>query len=316
VLASSDVELIVNLTPPRVHAAVSLDAIAAGKHVWSEKPLAATVTDAATIVSAAADAGVVLGCAPDTFLGGGHQTARKLLDDGWIGEPVAAVACVSEHGYEHFHPEVEPFYSEGGGPIRDLGPYYLTALVSLLGPVARVAGMAKTTFPERTIGVGPRAGEHLKVRVPTHVTGVLEMESGATVTLLASWDVWATHLPYLEVYGTRGSLALGNPDEFGGEPRLRIAGAEELRQPPPPPGSLPWSTVPLTHDGEVGRGIGVADMAYAIRTGRPHRATGQLAFHTLDALAALERSEVVAIESNVDRPAPLPMGLPLGQLDS
>ncbi len=318
-LSDPDVDLVINLTPPLAHAETTLAAIRAGKHVWSEKPLAATLEDAARIVDAARRAGLRLGCAPDTFLGGALQTSIKLSEDGWVGELVAATAMVSEHGYEHFHPNVEFFYGPGGGPALDLGPYYVTSLVALLGPVARVTAFARSATNERVVPAGPRRGERIAVHVPTHVTGALEFVSGGVATVLLSWDLWATHLPYLEVYGTAGSLSVPNPDEFGGLPLLRRAGEEELRQPPPAPGGVPWTPVPLAYDGDVGRGIGVADMAHAIATGRPHRATGELAYHVLEVLVSLERShdEGVAVEiaSRCERPAPLPLGLRQGSLD-
>jgi predicted dehydrogenase len=317
--ADPEVDLVVNLTPPLAHANASLAAMQAGKHVWSEKPLAPSLEEAAQLLAAADEAGVRLGCAPDTFLGGALQTSIKLVDDGWVGDPVSAVALVSEHGYEHFHASVDFFYGPGGGPALDLGPYYVTALVALLGPVARVTGLARATFPERIVPAGPRRGERIPVQVPTHVTGALEFESGALVTVLLSWDIWSTNLPYLEVYGTQGSLSVPNPDEFDGLPLLRRAGKEELEQPPPPPGSPPWRGIPLAFDGDVGRGIGVADMASAIRTERPHRASAELAFHVLEVVCGLQglASEPggVEIESRCPRPAPLPMGLRRGILD-
>ncbi|MEA2363800.1 MAG: hypothetical protein QOD71_2945 [Thermoleophilaceae bacterium] len=310
-----NVDLVVNLTPPLAHAEASLAAIRSGKHVWSEKPLAPTLEAAREVVEAAHDAGVRLGCAPDTFLGGGLQTSIKLIDDGWIGEPVAAVAMVSEHGYEHFHPNVAPFYGPGGGPALDLGPYYVTALVAMLGPVARVTGFARATFPERTILTGPRLGQRIPVQVPTHVTGALEFASGVLVTVLMSWDIWATHLPYIEVYGTEGSLAVANPDEFDGLPRLRRSGSEELAQPPAPPGTLAWATFPLAFSGNVGRGLGVADMADAIRDGRPHLAGAELAYHVLEVLLAFEHSRDarrhIDVESRCERPARVAPDLPV-----
>jgi predicted dehydrogenase len=316
-MEDSNVDLVVNLTPPLQHAAASLAAIRAGKHVWSEKPLAHTLDAAREVVDAAHGAGGRLGGAPDTCLGGGLQTWIKLIDDGWIGEPVAAVAMVSEHGYEHFHPNVAPFYGPGGGPALDLGPYYVTALVAMLGPVARVTGFARATFPERTILTGPRFGQRIPVQVPTHVTGALELESGVLVTVMMSWDIWATHLPYIEVYGTEGSLSVANPDEFDGVPKVRRCGGEELRLPPPPPGGVPWMHVPLAHDGAVGRGVGIAELAESIEAGRPHRASAELACHVLEVLRAFERSadetEQVEIETPCERPAPLPMAWRNGQ---
>jgi predicted dehydrogenase len=309
-LRDPEVELVVNLTPPQAHAATSMDAIQAGKHVWSEKPLATNLQDGRALATAAADAGVRLGCAPDTFLGGGIQTAIKLLDDGWLGDAIAGgVAMVTEHGYETWHPEVSSFYRKGGGPVLDLGPYYVATLVAMLGPVTRVTSLSRATFAERTIGVGARRGERITVEVPTHVTGALAFECGALVTLLVSWDVWATNLPYIEIYGSHGSLSVANPDEFGGEPRLRRAGPEELEQPPPPPGSVHWSPIPLVQRGDVQRGIGIADMARAVEEDRPHRASAEFAYHVLEVLLALSEprgdSGGVAIESRCERPAPL-----------
>jgi len=309
-LSDPEVELVVNLTPPQAHADVSLAAIDAGKHVWSEKPLATNLEDARAVVDAAARAGVRLGCAPDTFLGGGLQTAIKLVDDGWIGPAITGgVAMVTEPGYETWHPDVAAFYREGGGPLLDLGPYYIAALVAILGPVARVTGLTRATFAERTIGVGPLRGERIAVEVPTHVTGALEFASGPIVSVLMSWDVWATNLPYIEIYGSEGSLSIANPDEFDGRPRLRRVGPEELEQPPPPPGTVEWAPIPLAQPGDVRRGIGIADIAAAVREGRAHRADGEFAYHVLEVLLALARHRagdgVVTVESRCERPAPL-----------
>jgi predicted dehydrogenase len=289
-IADPEVELVVNLTPPLAHADVSLAALRAGKHVWSEKPLAATLERAGELVAAAEETGLRLGCAPDTFLGGGLQTSMKLVDDGWIGRPIAGAICVSESGYEDFHPDVSAFYGPGGGPALDLGPYYVTAIVAMLGPVARVTGFARTTFPERTFQIGPRQGQPISVQVPTHVTGVLELASGALVTTLMSWDIESTQLPYLEIYGTAGSLSSGNPDLFDSVPHVRRAAEPS------------WMPFPLIQPGDVGRGIGIADMAEAIRDGRPHRASAELAFHVLEVLLALEAGGRVDIDSRCERP--------------
>jgi predicted dehydrogenase len=313
-LADPEVELVVNLTPPQAHAEASMAAIRAGKHVWSEKPLATNLEDARELVDAAANAGVRLGCAPDTFLGGGIQTAIRLVDGGWLGDTIAGgVAMVTEHGYETWHPDVSSFYRNGGGPVLDLGPYYVAALVAILGPVTEVTSLGRATFPERTIGVGPRRGERIAVEVPTHVTGALRFECGALVTLLVSWDVWATNLPYIELYGSCGSLSVANPDEFDGEPRLRRAGREELEQPPPPPGSVPWSSIPLVLPAGLRRGTGIADIARAIADDRPHRAGAEFAYHVLEVLLALAapsgEGARVAIDSRCERP--VPVGEPL-----
>jgi predicted dehydrogenase len=319
-LADDEVQIVVNLTPPRSHAEISLRAIENAKHLYSEKPLGIRPEEARTILAAAAKHDLRVGCAPDTFLGGGLQTCRKLIDDGWIGVPVAAVGFVTSHGHEGWHPNVEFFYAPGGGPMLDVGPYYATALVSILGPAARVTGSARITFPERTVGAGPRAGTTFSVETPTHIAGIVDFHSGAVATMMASFDVWATQLPYIEIYGTEGSLSVPDPDRFDGTPRIRRPGPEESLENAPPPGTLPWSDVPLTHRADVCRGIGVADLAYGIVYGRPHRASGELAYHVLDILSAFEAASSVdahlEIQSSCERPAPLPLGLPPGRLDA
>jgi predicted dehydrogenase len=307
-LADPEIQIIVNLTPPRVHAQVSLSAIRAGKHIYSEKPLASERRDGQEILAAARERGVRVGCAPDTFLGGGLQTSRKLLDDGWIGEPVAATAFFVNHGPEAWHLNPAFFYQAGAGPLFDVGPYYLTALVHLLGPVARVCSMARVSFPER-IATGPgHYKERIPVEVPTHVTGVLGFASGPLATLITSFDVWASDLPRIEVYGSEGTLSVPDPNIFGGQVRVRRAGAGE------------WGEVPLSHSAAMGRGIGVADLAHALAAGRPHRASGDLAYHVLDVMLALGESarsgRHVDIQSRCDRPAPLSLGLLAGELDS
>lgn len=306
-LADPAIQIVVNLTVPSVHAAVSLAAIAAGKHVYSEKPLAVTRADGQRILQAAAAQGVRVGCAPDTFLGGGQQTCRKLLDDGWIGEPVAAVAFMASHGPEGWHPNPDFFYQTGGGPLLDMAPYYLTSLINLLGPVRRVAGSSRISFAERVATSPEHFGRRLPVEVPTHVTALLDFAAGPTATLITSFDIWHASLPRIEIYGSAGTLSVPDPNIFGGVVRVRRAGAAE------------WSDMPLLFDAEVGRGIGVADLAYAISSGRPQRASGELAFHVLDAMTAVEESSTegrhVLLESSCARPAPLPLGLLRGELE-
>ncbi len=303
-----DIDLVINLTNPSAHASVSLAALNAAKSVYSEKPLATTRDDGRALLAAAERSGVRLGCAPDTFLGGALQTARKLLDDGWIGRPLAATAFVVNHGMEHWHPNPDAFYQPGAGPLFDVGVYYLTALVSLLGPVARVSGAAGRGFRERVVGVGPRLGDRVEVGTPTHVSALLEFAGGQVGTVVASFDVWASELPRLEIYGSEGTLLLPDPNFFGGTVRLRRAGADA------------WSEVPLSHGyAETSRGLGAADLARALRSGRRQRASGELAYHVLDimqaALESAERGERVTLASAVERPAPLPLGLADGELD-
>lgn len=306
-LAEAKIQIVVNLTVPKAHAEVSLAAIEAGKHVYSEKPLAITRSDGQKVLTAAEEKGVRVGCAPDTFLGGGLQTCRKLVDDGWIGEPVAAVAFMVQHGPESWHPNPDFFYQVGGGPLFDVGPYYLTALVNLLGPVKRVAGSARISFAERIATSEVHRGRRIPVEVPTHVAGVLDFVAGPIGSIITSFDVWAANLPRIEIYGSEGSLSVPDPNIFGGHVLLRRAEAKE------------WSAVPLTHSAAVGRGIGVADMAYAIAYGRPHRASGEVAYHVLDIMQAIgessESGRHIEIGSRCARPAPLPLGLLEGELD-
>jgi predicted dehydrogenase len=310
-LADPDIQIVINLTVPAAHAEVSLKAIAAGKSVYSEKPLALTREDGQKIVQAAKEKGVLVGCAPDTFLGGGLQTCRKLIDDGWIGAPVAATAFMLGHGPESWHPNPDFFYKVGGGPMFDMGPYYLTALVHLLGPVKRMTGSARISFPQRfatSDKLPPELyGHAIDVEIPTHVAAVLDFASGPVATLITSFDVWSHTLPRIEIYGTEGSLSVPDPNTFRGPVKLRRAGADE------------WSDIPLSHSADVERGIGVADMAYALRFGRPHRASGDLAYHVLDLMHAVHDASAsgqhVNVSSTVERPAPLPVGLPKGQLD-
>jgi predicted dehydrogenase len=307
-LADPEIEIVVNLTVPKAHAEVALGAIKAGKSVHNEKPLATNRKDAKKMLDLAAKKGVLIGCAPDTFLGGGHQTCRKLIDDGAIGEPVAAVAFFSCRGHERWHPDPEFYYKPGGGPILDMGPYYITVLVNMLGPVRRVTGSTRVTFPERTITSKPKHGTKIRVEVPTHVAGVMDFQNGAVGTIITSYDIWAANLPHIEVYGTEGSLSVPDPDGFGGPVRITRSDAHG------------WEEVTLTHGyAENNRGIGPADMAYALRSGRGNRAGGELAYHVLDVMCsfqeASEKGRHVTLKSTCERPAALPVGLAKGQLD-
>jgi len=308
-MADRDIQIVVNLTIPNAHFSVAAAALRAGKSVHNEKPLTITRQEAAKLLATARRKGLRVGCAPDTFLGAGQQTCRKLIDDGRIGQPIGATAFMMCHGHESWHPDPEFYYKVGGGPMFDMGPYYLTALVNLMGPVRRVTGMNRITFPERTITSQPKAGTKITVDVPTHVVGVMEFASGAIGTLITSFDVWAAQLPRIEVYGTEGTLGVPDPNGFGGPVLLRRAGEKE------------WSEAPLTHGyAENSRGIGVADMACAMRSGRPHRASGGLAAHVLDIMHAIHdaaaRSKHVTLKTTCARPAPLPTGLREGTLDA
>jgi predicted dehydrogenase len=308
-LADPSVEIVLNLTIPMAHADVATRVLEAGKHVYNEKPLSVTRDDATRLLEMARAKRLRIGCAPDTFLGSGLQTCRKLIDDGWIGEPVAATAFMLCHGHESWHPDPAFYYQRGGGPMLDMGPYYLTALTTLLGPVRRVTGSTRTTFPTRTITSQPKSGTVIDVEVPTHLAAVLDFAQGAIATLVTSFDVWAADVPLIEIYGTAGTVGVPDPNIFDGPVRLRRAG------------STTWSEVPLTHaNRENSRGLGLADMAQAIRSDRPHRASGDLAVHVLDIMESVHiasrEGRHVELESTCGRPAPLPLDLADGMIDA
>lgn len=307
-LKDPEIEIIVNLTTPGAHADVASRAVEAGKSIYNEKPLTIRREEGCQLLERAAANGVRVGGAPDTFLGGGLQTCRKLIDDGWIGEPVAATAFMLCHGHESWHPAPEFYYQVGGGPMFDMGPYYLTAMVALMGPVARVSGAAQITFAERTITSQPQYGKKIHVEVPTHVAGLLDFASGAIGTIVTSFDVWSAEVPRIEIYGTRGSLSVPDPNGFGGPVRVRRAGADA------------WSDIPLTHGyARNSRSVGVADMASALQSGRAHRANGELAYHVLDIMHSIHDSAAsgkrIELASTCQRPAPLPLGLRDGEMD-
>ena len=307
-LADPEIEIVVNLTIPKAHYSVALQALQAGKSVYNEKPLTVKRAEAQEILSLAKQKGLLVGCAPDTFLGAGLQTCRQVIDVGKIGRPVAATAFMLCHGHEGWHPDPEFYYKAGGGPLFDMGPYYLTALVHLLGPVDRVTGSTQTSFAERIVGSQPKQGQVIKVDTPTHIAGVLDFSAGCVGTIITSFDVWQHSLPTIEIYGSEGTLRVPDPNGFGGS-------VEVWR-----PGSEAWESIPFTHGyGENWRSLGVADMAHALRSGRPQRASGALAFHVLDIMHAIHESSAagqhIALTSQCSRPAPFPTDMIQGVLD-
>ena len=274
-LADPAVDIVLNLTIPAAHADVSIAALEAGKHVYSEKPLAVTLEDGQRIVDLARRKGLRVGVAPDTVLGGGIQTCRKLIDDGKIGTPVAATAFMMYGGPESWHPNPGFLYEIGAGPMFDMGPYYLSTFITLLGSIRRVTGSAVITYPERLITSEPLRGQMIKVQTPTHVAGVLDFAGGAVATLITSFDVkGGTSLPAIEIYGSEGSLLVPDPNMFDGPVKIRKPGWEQE-----------WQDVPLTH-GNTGnaRGIGLLDMAQALRNDADHRASAEVALQTLEAM--------------------------------
>ncbi|HIK89743.1 MAG TPA: Gfo/Idh/MocA family oxidoreductase [Dehalococcoidia bacterium] len=301
-LGDSSIDIVLNLTQPKFHHEVMKAGIEAGKHVYGEKPLSVEFEESAELMGLAEQRGVRVGCAPDTFLGAGIQKCRELIDAGAIGEPIAATAFFTSHGVENWHPGPGFYYTRGGGPMLDMGPYYLTALVNLLGPAKSVTGSARASFSERTITSEPLNGTKIKVEVATHVSGTVNFVSGAIATVLTTFDIWGAKLPFIEIYGSEGSLSVPNPNNFGDPVQIltREKGA--------------WEDVANTRPfAENWRGLGVADMAASISAGEPHRASGALASHVLEILHAFGNSadsgQRVELTTTCDRPAPLPVDL-------
>ena len=300
-IADPGIDIVLNLTVPKAHFDIAKRAVAAGKHVYNEKPLCVELKEGKALMALAAKKRVLVGCAPDTFLGGGIQTCRKLIDDGVIGRPIGATAVKMCHGHESWHPSPEFYYEKGGGPMLDMGPYYLTALVNLLGPVARVCGSSKVSFKTRTITSKPKFGKVVKVETPTHIQAVLDFKSGASATIITSFDVWAAQLPCIEIYGEKGTLSVPDPNGFGGPVMLWKPDAPD------------WKEIPLSHGfADNYRGLGVADLAYAARDKRHNRASGSLALHVLEvmhaAINAGASGKYTEIGTKCVQPAPMMIG--------
>jgi predicted dehydrogenase len=295
-LGHPGVQLVVNLTVPAAHADVTAAAIAAGKHVWSEKPLTLDLAAGRALLGQARAANVRIGCAPDTVLGAGLQSARRLIDAGAIGTPLTALTLLQGPGPQAWHPDPEFLFAPGAGPLFDLGPYYLSVLAVLFGPANRVAAVGRRPGGERVIGAGPRAGTAFSVAVPTYVAALAEYEAGQAASLLFSWDSPLSRAGFVEITGTEATLAVPDPNRFGGDLRLRRAGDDD------------W-TVIASQGAAAGRGSGVVDMVRSIRAGTPHRAGGDLALHVLEMMTAIERSAVTAsfetVSSRFAAPAPL-----------
>lgn len=296
--ADPEIDIVLNLTRPYEHYGVSIEALKAGKHVYSEKPLAATLEEGKALVEMAQEKGLMLGGAPDTFLGAGIQSCRKLIDDGYIGDPIGAAAFMICRGHESWHPDPAFYYQHGGGPMMDMGPYYITALVNLLGGVSSVMGVTKASFPTRTITSQPHCGETVQVEVPTYVAGILNFDSGATGTIFTTFDVCYPSQARLEVYGTKGTLFVPDPNTFGGPVKLlRQEGGEPME-------------IPLCFDyPENSRALGLADMAKALQTGREPRESWKQTYHVLEILQSFEKSSdagaVVPIASRYTRGEPM-----------
>ena len=308
-LAAPDIDIVVNLTNPAAHYAVSKKVLDAGKHVYSEKPFVLSVREGLDLKKRAEKKGLRVGSAPDTFLGGAHQLARNLIDSGKVGKITSGTCFVMGHGMEHWHPNPDFFFQPGAGPVLDIGPYYVTNLIQLIGPVGRVAAVATTPAKERTILSKPRKGEKIAVNTPTTIHAVLEFENGAVVTLNTSWDVWVHNHAPMELYGEAGTLFVPDPNFFGG--KVSYTSADKTVT------SLPKWEHPLAVANEKHpagmmanyRTAGLADMALAILQDRPHRCSMELALHAVDVMTSIlksgETGKFVAMRTTCGRPAAL-----------
>jgi predicted dehydrogenase len=306
-LADKEIEAVINLTVPVAHAEISKRILEAGKHAYSEKPLAVELRDAEELIDIAGNRRLCIGAAPDTFLGGGIQTAKKLIEEGWIGDPIAVNAFLMTRGPEYFHPNPDFFYQYGGGPLLDFGPYYITAMVSLLGPVNKVFAFSKVTYPERTIsGNNPRKGEKIKVKTPTHYISLLEFDNGTSGTMTVSFDMqypyWESKLPYIQIEGSGGSIMIPDPNKFEGPVKLRRLKGE-------------YYEIPLSHGfTDNMRGIGFADMLNGFVKRKNYRTDGKLALHVVEVMAGIvnsaESGNVYQVKHKCTKPDGLPCVMP------
>ena len=310
-LRDPSIELVLNLTVPKAHVPIALAALEAGKHTYAEKPLGIDREEGRRVIEVARAKGLLVGCAPDTFMGAGIQTARKAIEDGVIGRPVAFTAFMMCPGHEHWHGSPEFYYEVGGGPMFDMGPYYLTALLNLLGPVRRITGSATIAIPERTITSQPRFGKKMRVETPDHICGTMEFESGCSGVIVQSF---ATRFPQhdwkqpITIYGTEGTMKVPDPNTFDGQVFVRRSEDPEFRE------------VPGAFVRGYGRSIGVADMAHAIRrSGRAFRATGEQGFYVLDLmqgfLESAQSGRAYSPGISYERPAAMRGELPFGKLE-
>lgn len=305
--ADSEIEIVLNLTTPKQHYGVAIEALKAGKNTHSEKPMSVSLADAKEIFDMGKEKGLLVGVAPDTFMGGGIQTCRKLLDDGYIGNPIGAAAYMTCRGHESWHPDPEFYYEQGGGPMLDMGPYYITALLNLLGPAKRLTGTSHRMFDTRRITSQPKYGKVIPVEVDTHVNGIIEFENSAVASIIMSFDMWKSEHPFIEIYGSEGTMQVPDPNGFDGPVRVQRKNGD-------------FYEMPLTHTyTENSRGIAVADMAMALRTGRPVRAGAELAYHALEIMLGFEQSSRSGmhylLKSTCSRPEPMPANVIIGELD-
>jgi predicted dehydrogenase len=312
IFADRSIEIVLNLTIPKAHVPVALRAIASGKHTYCEKPLGIDREEGRKLLDAAKAAKLRVGCAPDTFMGAGVQTARKVIDDGTIGRPVALTAFMMGRGHESWHPNPQFYYEKGGGPMFDMGPYYLTALLNLLGPVKRISGMSAIEIPDRVITSEPKKGTKISVETPDHICGLMEFEAGAIGTIIQSFatrfaEFGGPSKQPITIFGTEGTLRVPDPNQFDGPVHVRQKDEAE------------WREVPHSFVAGYGRSVGLADMAQAIRAGRKHRCSAEQSFTVLDLMQGFQVSSdsgrAVTPTTKYERPAPMPAHLPFGTLD-
>jgi predicted dehydrogenase len=303
-LADPEVDIVLNLTIPGAHATVNQQALKAGKHAYCEKPFSLSYKEGFKTLQEAQNRRLRVGCAPDTVLGQGIQTCRRLIDEGAIGKPIAATANMLSHGMETWHPNPEFFYQVGGGPLFDMGPYYLTSLVTMLGPIKSVSAQSKISFKERLITSQPLHGKKIKVQTPTHLCGVLEFVKGSIGTVSMSFDIWQSNAPLLEIYGTEGSLSCPDPNHFGGKVKIWTSKNKT------------WEDVPVEQPEAIGRGLGLADLADALKQRRQHRMSGELGLHVVEVMESFHTSSNSGrrkeLKSTCQQPAAMPKGLPFG----
>lgn len=327
-LKDPEIEIVINLTTPEVHTEINRRVLEARKHLYCEKPFALSLEDAKEMMDLAKKNGRMVGCAPETFLGAGLQTCRKALDEGWIGKPIMFTANMTSHGTETWHANPEFYYKKGAGPMLDMGPYYLTALVSLFGPIAKTACFRSTGSMTRTIYSNPLRGKKIDVEVPTSYTGILQFANGIHGNINMSFDTWHSNLPKLEIYGTEGTLLVPDPNMFGGKIKIfrKEKVLDSIKQKLYEGNERPYSTayedlqeLPQVFEEplEYMRGLGVLDMAFALVNGRKHRTSEELVYHVTEALLSFddESNNIYEMNSTCERPEPLPMGMEFGEMD-
>lgn len=293
-----EIDIVLNLTIPMAHEEVTVRALEAGKHVYSEKPLACSREGMQRIMDTAKRVGKRVGCAPDSFMSAPMQTAKKAIEEDWIGAPIGINAICTMRGNEYWRPDADFYYKKGAGPMMDMAPYYLNTLISLVGPVDSVMTMSKITWPERTIKVAPRRGEKIQVEVPTYVSSMLKFENGVMASFVNSFDIWKSTCPKIEIYGEKGTLVLPNPNFYKGDVLLRRFNDSD------------WRVLPqFVEYANYGRGIGIVDMIRSIEEGVPHRASVEMAYHTTDVIFAMDEAGEARKEIKINSTADKPTGL-------